>query len=279
MQEKSPKARDEIQRLQYWHRFTFMSERTQYYSRRNECETDPENFLSTIGDGMQQAHNDLPWYANSGKQLCKSTLGTALDGLLVHGTPTAAMRNANRKSRISIYRHFANIPKTPNMAIYCWLNELEYEKRERNKLPPVLYHQFDGGCENANKLFVAIAEWLVLKGMTEKVVLTRLPVGHTHEDIDAQFAHIWRALQSQYVQTPEAQRIFAMKGLGQTKEVVWKDVWCVPDFAAFFTGHLAKCARGFKSGDEDWTQLQWTVQSRPDGKCTTTYRAYSSKEV
>ena len=33
-----------------------------------------------------------------------------------------------------------------------------------------------------------ICELLVARGLIRKLVLTRLPVGHTHEDIDAKFA-------------------------------------------------------------------------------------------
>ena len=79
-----------------------------------------------------------------------------------------------------MYRHFANVNKGVNVAIHCWLSELEYEYINRGRLPPVIYHQFDGGSENANALFIGVAEWLVLKGLTKKIVLTRLPVGHTH---------------------------------------------------------------------------------------------------
>lgn len=80
-----------------------MRERQKYYKRRGQCERDPENYLSTIGDGMQQAHNDLPWHSNSGTQICSATLGTVLQGMLVHGTPTASLNgDQNRRSRMSV---------------------------------------------------------------------------------------------------------------------------------------------------------------------------------
>ena len=55
-------------------------------------------------------------------------------------------------------------------------------------LPETVYHQFDGGSENANASTVCIAELLVHRGLCRRVVLTRLPVGHTHEDIDQRYA-------------------------------------------------------------------------------------------
>lgn len=91
------------------------------------------------------------------------TLDTVIEGLLLH------------HKRIAFYRHFANVRKGSNVALYAWLSELEKEVKAS---PDTLYHQIDGGAENVAKTTIAIAEWLVLKGLKKKVVLTRL---HTHE--------------------------------------------------------------------------------------------------
>ena len=50
--------------------------------------------------------------------------------------------------------------------------------------------QLDGGCENANKALLGILELLVIKRLVRVVWCTRLPPGHTHEDIDAVFGVI-----------------------------------------------------------------------------------------
>ena len=47
----------------------------------------------------------------------------------------------------------------------------------------------------------AIAELLVAKGVINKIVITRLPVGHTHEDIDSKFAKIWMKLRTNHIST------------------------------------------------------------------------------
>jgi len=297
---KSPKARDEITRLHYWHRYTFMKERRKYYERRQLCESQPELYLSTISDGMQQAHNSIPWHGRSGNQICPKDLQTKLQGVLVHGTPTAASKQfPNRHSRIAIYRCFGNIDgsegRGANIAIHSWLSELQYEFKRRKRLPPVLFHQFDGGGENASKLTIAVAEWLVLKGLTTKVVLTRLPVGHTHEDIDAQFARIWAALRLQYVLSPQMQKEFIIHGLqGANKQVRFHDVYCVPDYSSFFKESLDTVCRAFKRNQYgvDWTQLQWIVELVhsdihvdsesnivDSGIFRTSYRTYANDEV
>ena len=62
------------------------------------------------------------------------------------------------------------------------------------KLPDTLFFQIDGGSENANVYILAICELIVIKRLTKRIYLTRLPVGHTHEDIDAKFGYIWKKL-------------------------------------------------------------------------------------
>lgn len=113
----------------------------------------PKAYLSTIGDGMQQGHNSLPHMSGSGSQIF-NTLDTVIQGILVH------------HKRIVFYRHFANVGKGPNIAIFAWLSELEkvVKASPEKKLPDTIYHQIDGGSENIAQTNIAIAEWLVAKG-------------------------------------------------------------------------------------------------------------------
>ena len=48
-----------------------------------------------------------------------------------------------------------------------------------------LYYQIDGGSENTAKIMLGVAELLVARRIVGHLELTRIPVGHTHEDIDA----------------------------------------------------------------------------------------------
>ena len=79
---------------------------------------------------------------------------------------------------------------------------MEDEYTSGDGLPSTIYHQIDGGPENVNSEFHAICALLVASGLTERVILTRLPPGHTHEDIDAVFALIWKRLRSEFIITP-----------------------------------------------------------------------------
>jgi hypothetical protein len=67
--------------------------------------------------------------ANSGGH---PTVDTTLQAVLTHG------------KHLSFYRHFGNVPKGANVAIYVWLNELQRNLKADGRLPDTLFHQIDG---------------------------------------------------------------------------------------------------------------------------------------
>ena len=73
------------------------------------------------------------------------------------------------------------------MNIHTFLLELENWKEKKKRYPRKVYWQVDGGSENSNKIVLALAEYLVAETPIEEMYVTRLPVGHTHEDIDARY--------------------------------------------------------------------------------------------
>ena len=118
--------------------------------------------------------------------------------------------------------------------------EREY-KRRNNSLPDTLYYQIDGGPENANAVPIAMAELLIHWGLTKQVVMTRLPPGHTHEDIDGIFGVIWKHCWRKNILTPQQQKELTVDAfrdkiaLGATYDVV--DVFAVPDYRKYFLGN------------------------------------------
>ena len=64
-----------------------------------------------------------------------------------------------------------------------------------------MFIQVDGGSENSAKVMVGLCELLIAQGVCSKIVLSPLMVGHTHEDIDARFALIWRRIRAAFVLT------------------------------------------------------------------------------
>ena len=116
----------------------------------------------------------LPWLAN--KNQFSAPLETHLQGVLMHG------------QFLKLYRTFAGIGAGANLSIYTFLASLEArlqkeieERGDLARLPNTIFYQVDGGSENANSDLLAICELIVARGLAQKVVLTRLPVGHTHE--------------------------------------------------------------------------------------------------
>jgi hypothetical protein len=78
------------------HRSKYMNERMTYHSRIIEATTLPtkQNFLSLVMDGMQQAHSEIPWFANT--YTAHNRLKQHLQGVTTHG------------ERSRIYRTFGN---------------------------------------------------------------------------------------------------------------------------------------------------------------------------
>jgi hypothetical protein len=114
-----------------------------------------------------------------------------LQGIIEHGKKFVA------------YLTYNNINTGSNLAVHTFLLQLSLRYNESNKkLPDLIYYQIDGGSENANKTILAICELLIARGLTKKIVVTRLPPGHTHEDIDGRFGVIWRDLVKRYINTP-----------------------------------------------------------------------------
>ena len=123
---------------------------------------------------MAQSHSEIPYRGN--KQELTKPLTVQLQAVLEHG------------QYLTTYRSFGNFSKTANLAIHCFLLQLERRLLDPafdNELASTLFLQVDGGQENL--YFIQLGALLVARGLCESFILTRLPVGHTHEDIDARY--------------------------------------------------------------------------------------------
>ena len=103
---------------------------------------------------------------------------------------------------VTFYRTFNNVTKGGDLSAHCFLRELEkWRICHDNKFPEEIFIQVDGGSENANKTILALCEYLVAKRMVKSITYSRLPTGHTHEDIDATFAHVWKGMRQKTIHT------------------------------------------------------------------------------
>jgi len=261
-------GRQEVTNLFAIHRMSTMGERRTYYDRRMEASMNSHLFLSTIADGMQQNHCTLPWFGNTKNPNCH--IKQHLQGVLMHG------------HNMTVYRTFANVGGGANLAVHTWLLSLEsYSRLHNGRLPSILYHQIDGGSENCNAAFLGVCNLLVACGLVDKVVLTRLPVGHTHEDIDGLFALIWRKLRDEFILTPSEFVKLIQISLRKKVVVTVVDLMVIPNYNKIMGGcvdpDLARWAK------EEWAQLQITFKKveksdkHPLG-VETTYRPYVQDE-
>ena len=266
---KDPKRRTLVNELHAHHKAMYSKERMGYYKRAEMANTAPDLFWSDIIDGMCSSKTVCPSFKDAYE--FKPALNMHIQGVLAHGRT------------LDIYRNFPNLKNTCNVAIHCWLLTLEAEYKEKGKLPDTIYHQIDGGSENTAKTVLAVSELLVAKRLTKKVVLTRLPVGHTHEDIDAVFGVIWSKVMNHNVLTPKQYKhLLLLSGREKEQTVKVVDLWSVPDYIKYFSPHINKhLGRYAKS---QWSQLQIIFEATdlcerfPLG-VKVRYRPYSSDNV
>jgi hypothetical protein len=251
----------------------YMGERLSYYSRRNDAMLMPNYYWSGIGDGMQQAHCNLPHRGNMVQ--FPQTLQQHLQGMISHGRS------------IHIFRTFHNVAGTSNLASHALLLALERVREVEGRVPDTLYYQIDGGPENTANAVFGLMELIINRGVAKRIVITRLPVGHTHEDIDSKFAVIWKRIRNKFVLTP-AQYANEIERALTTEKVLCNviDIFIVPDYAAYVAPHLdpnlGRYAKRHK--DVDWTQLQFEFVAVPVSDAfpcgsKMTYRKYSQDDV
>ena len=162
---------------------------------------------------------------------------------------------------MTLYNSFNNILKGSDLTIYCVLSSLEdWQRKHQGKLPEVVFIQIDGGCENANKYLIAICELLCAKRIVKDIWITRLPVGHTHSDIDACFGHIWKWMRGRPIETLDdyfhgIRKAFENTSLNPTV----KFIYVIPNYQEFLDSHIDKCFGHYTKTES--TQHCWRIQA------------------
>jgi len=181
------------------------------------------------------------------------------------------------------YRTFSNVIHNANLQLHCFLLDLERTAKASTdgRLPPIVFYQIDGGSENTSKLIIAMCELLVARGVCQKIVLTRLPVGHTHEDIDAKFGVLWKFMRLRHVLTPQQYATDIQDAFPGMKVYV-EDIFAVPDYNLLMRKHMLHFS-GFAKKRK--TQHQFIFDSVSPNELNfphgvkITYRKYSQDEV
>ena len=92
-------------------------------------------------------------------------------------------------------------------------------------------------------------------------------VGHTHEDIDAHFALIWRRLRAAFVLTmSQYKKAIEQAVVRDGLPCKVKDIFAVPDYCSWILNnmdpHFGRYAK--RRGNMDWSVLQFTMERVTD---------------
>ena len=277
------KVRDDVRKkliaeLFAYHRTAYSNERKAYYERADRAINMPHDFYSSISDGMSSHKTRVPFKGDNTYDYNPS-LPLHFQAEFAHGRA------------LHIYRTFHNVTCGGNLATHCWLLSLQREYKKNMKetggrrgLPDTIYHQVDGGCENTACAALAACELLVARRLTKKVVLSRLIVGHTHEDIDAIFGVIWNKLMTENALSPQKYRDILVESCkNKAPEVRVQDIWVVPDYKSYFKPFISSDLKRYAKGK--WSQLQITFETATPHAVTAptgvkiTHRAFSCDNV
>ena len=117
-------------------------------------------------------------------------------------------------------------------------------------------------------------------------VFTRLPVGHTHEDIDGVFGSLATWFQDKRIMHPVEYKEIVEASFGpdsgSSMRLQVEDIWVVPDYTSFFHPVIDKGLSLLHK--EEWTQHQWRFEAvtisnyNPTGE-KAMYRKFCSDKV
>jgi hypothetical protein len=187
------KKRAEIIAQKREHKALISKDKDGYYSRGAKAVMRPADFLSLIVDGADQEKYSLPYRPRPMKVVdnCWRQKNHVM-GAISHGRQVFA------------YIATDDIKQGNNVTIEVVHRVLLKTIKDEVRLPPVLFLQLDNTCkQNKAQYTMAYLHSLVDAGVFKKIIVSFLPVGHTHEDIDQFFSVLAKALKHRNCYTRE----------------------------------------------------------------------------
>jgi hypothetical protein len=141
--------------------------------KKQKSLTRPQDFCYVSQDGTNALPFGYPHFAETTKDERKERMDTKLMISYVHGIGTWT------------YTIHADVTGDPNLNIECLQRTLKHVENKNGFLAKTLFLQLDN-CfrENKNSYVMAYLAWLVERGVFDRVELSFLPVGHTHNECD-----------------------------------------------------------------------------------------------
>ncbi len=182
-------------------------ERACYHKLRAEV----RSALSTVSLYIMDASKPLRWprrlfdsqSARSIPQLCGAFIGvichsTSRAVAFLSPAPGIAVHHRERKAKGKVKARSAGTHYTwEGSDVNCTLLAIAVlHNWKAGDLRPHLYLQVDGGSDARGFVLVQMLSLFVCLGIVERVTIASLIPGHTHEDIDAFFSRLWKALKT-----------------------------------------------------------------------------------
>ena len=265
---KSKALRIVVRQYKLMHRSFYMGEKLLYYQRRAEAENSNGEIGSIIIDKMGTHATQLPLLSNLNQS--KTVFPVTVTGAISHGT-----------NETTFYLSTPNVFTGASYTIHCILSELRklYIKNGRKPLRK-LFIEIDGASDNVAKAVVAAIEHLVFKKFCPFIVLARLPVGHTHEDIDSRFGKLWTYIRDRHVYTFDGFCSIIKEAFGNSNNVFVQPTFAILDYKAYYDQFIDKHLVD-KYSRMDFTQLYFKVQPHTDSNSNllvrTNYRKFGQE--
>ena len=206
-------AREALDIQFYSHIAETRKERQQYYKAKTKAINNPNQCISIIMDSMDQRKTCVPFFSNPPKCIGSDyVLKTKVIATIVHGHGAY------------LYWCTDQIKHDSNLTIECLRRTLIKFESEKGKLPPTLYLQLDNGPDQKSRQFLAFIAYLVESGVFQKIKVSYLIVGHTHEDVDQYFSCI-----SRYIRKTLKQ-LLSVECLINALKSCFKTPGCIPKY-------------------------------------------------
>jgi len=268
-QSKSKALRVIVRQYKMMHRAYYMGEKLLYYQRRAEASSSNGEVGSIIIDKMGTHATQLPLLSNLNQ--LKATFPVAVTGAISHGT-----------NETTFYMSTPNVSSGASYTIHCILSELRklFSKNNRQPLKKV-YIEIDGASDNVAKAVIAACEHLVFKKFCPYIVLARLPVGHTHEDIDSRFGKFWTFVREKHVYTFDGFGNIIKEAFGDNNLISVVPVFAIYDYKAYYDKFIDPKLVD-KYSRMDFTQLYFKIQPAVEGSASnllvrTNYRKFDQE--
>ena len=246
-QSKSKALRIIVRQYKLMHRAFFMGEKLMYYQRRAEAANSDGEIGSIIIDKMGTHVTQLPLLSNL--YSLKEHFPVAVTGAISHGT-----------NETTFYLSAPNVSIGASYTIHCIFAEMrKLYARNKNKPLKKVFIEIDGASDNTAEAIIAACEHLVFKEFCPYILVARLPVGHTHEDIDSRFGKIWTFVRDRHVYSFDGFCTIIKEAFGNSDRITVQPIYAILDYKTFYDQFIDDKLVD-KYSRMEFTQLYFKIQ-------------------